>query len=141
MNVQEKIQKIVDSIDGISYEFNDWTRANVKLDTKALPTCLYILPASGQFYFHNGIFRDFPNAMIAFLDKAEFDFEGNENEITVERMKKYAREFIVKLNASGMFQPIVEFIPYTVPYDILDVNLTGVVIDVQLKEIEGICIR
>jgi hypothetical protein len=141
MNVEQKIKQIVETIDGLSYEFNDWSRANVKLDKKALPTCLYILPVSGQLINKNGNFRDWPNALIAFLDKADFDFEGECNEPTVERMKQFARQFIIKVNNSSMFQPLPENTPYSVVYDKLDVNVTGVVIQVQLKETQGVCIQ
>ena len=139
MRVDEKIKQIVETIDGLSYEFNDWTRANVTLDMKALPTCLYLLPVSGTLLNKNGNFRDYPNALIAFLDKAEFDFDGEDNEPTVERMKEYAKSFIVAVNNSGKFTPIPENTPYSVVYDKLDVNVTGVVIQVQLKELQGKC--
>jgi hypothetical protein len=141
MNVQEKVKQIVETIAGLSYEFNDWTRANVKLDTKALPVCLYLLPISGQLMNKNGNFRDHPNAFIAFMDKTQFDFDGEENEPVVERMKDYAKQFILQTNASGMFAPLPENIPYQVVYDKLDVNLTGIVLQVQLKELQGECIR
>jgi len=141
MRVDEKIKKIVESIEGLSYEFNDWTRANVELDNAPLPTCLYLLPVSGQLLNKNGNFRDQPNALIAFLDLAELDFDGEDNEPTVERMKEYAKAFIIAVDKSGMFQPLPEIIPYSVVYDKLDVNLTGVVIQVQLKELQGSCVK
>ena len=141
MRVDEKIKQIVESIEGLSYEFNDWTRANVKLDNGALPTCLYLLPVSGSLLNRNGNFRDHPNALIAFLDKAEFDFEGSENESTVERMKEYAKKFILGVNNSRVFHPFPENIPYSVVYDKLDVNLTGIVIQVKLEELQGSCVR
>jgi hypothetical protein len=141
MNTEQKIRQIVETIQGLSYEFNDWTRANIKLDTGALPTCLYLLPVSGQIINKNGNFRDWPNAQIAFMDKTNFDFEGEENEPVIEQMKNYARQFILKINNSGIFAPLPENIPYKVVYDQLDVNLTGVVIEIQLKELKGNCIQ
>jgi hypothetical protein len=141
MRVDEKIKNIVLQIEGLSYEYNDWTRANVTLDLKTLPVCVYVLPASGQLYNHNGNLRDYPNAMMAFLDKAELDYEGEENEPTVERMKKAAKTFIQRVNSSGMFAPIPETINYRVVYDMLDVNLTGVILELQLKELRGDCIN
>lgn len=141
MRVDQKIRRVVESIDGLSYEFNDWTRANVTLDNAVLPTCLYLLPVSGRLHNKNGNFRDYPNALIAFLDKAELDFDGGENEPTVERMKDYAKRFILTVNSSGMFEPIPEDVAYSVVYDKLDVNLTGIVIQVQLKELKGSCVR
>ena len=141
MRVDQKIKQIVEGIEGLSYEFNDWTRANVEMDNKALPTCLYILPVSGRLHNKNGNFRDYPNALIAFLDKADLDFDGEDNEPTVERMKDYAKRFILAVNSSGEFDAIPEDTPYSVVYDHLDVNLTGVVIQVQLKELRGSCVR
>lgn len=140
MRVYEKIKSVVDSIEGLSFEFNDWTRANVTLDYKCLPTCLYVLPVSGELNAKNGNFRDYPNMLIAFLDKADLDFEGTDNEIVVERMKDYARQFIIAVNRSGLFEPIPDRVSYSTIYDRLDVNLTGVAIQVQLKELQGHCV-
>jgi len=141
MNVEEKVKSIVEKISGLNYNFNDWTRANVELDYERLPICLYILPPSGTLLFKNGNIRDYPSTIIAFLDKADFDFDSTENEVTVERMKFFAKQFVVGLNSSGLFQPLPENITYQAIYDKLDVNLTGVAISVELKEINGICIE
>jgi len=140
MRVDEKIKTIVEQMSGITFEFNDWTRANVTLDFKRLPVCLYILPVSGQMNFKNGNIRDYPNALIAFLDAAELDFDGATNEPTVERMKDFARTFVRLLNKSGMFEPLPDVINYSVVYDKLDSNLTGVVLSLNLKELKGECV-
>lgn len=137
--VEQYIKEIAQSI-GINYMFNDWTRANVELDFKDLPVCVYVLPVSGQLNLHNGKFRDYPNCLIAFLDLAELDFEGEENEITVERMKQFAKKFIIAVNESGKFSPVLETVSYSVVYDMLDQNLTGVTIQLQLKELIGDCV-
>lgn len=141
--VQEKIKTIVESIDGIDYMFNDWTRANVEFDFDKVefPVCLNVLPVSGQLYNHNGNFRDYPNCLIAFLDKADLDFDGEENEGTVERMKEYAKKFIIAVNSSRLFSPIIETVSYSVVYDMLDQNLTGITIQIQLKELIGDCVK
>jgi len=141
MRVDEKVKKIVSGIEGINYEYNDWSRANITLDNLPFPVCLYVLPVSGQLYNKNGNFRDFPDAFIAFLDKAEFDFDGKDNEPTVERMKEYAKKFILAVNNSRMFQPLPESIMYRAVYDLLGVNLTGVIIEIKLEELEGLCVN
>lgn len=141
--VQQKIKKIVQSIDGLDYMYNDWSRANVENDFAKVtfPICLDVLPVSGQLLNHNGNFRDYPNCLIAFLDLADLDFDGEENNSTVERMKAYAKKFIQAVNHSGEFAPISDTIPYSVVYDTLDQNLTGVTIQIQLKELKGDCVR
>lgn len=141
--VQEKIKEIVESINGLDYLYNDWTRANIELDFDKvnLPVCINVLPVSGQLFNKNGNFRDQPNCLIAFLDMAELDFDGEENEGTVERMKTFAKQFILAVNRSGKFAPIPETIPYSVVYDMLDQNLTGITIQIQLKELIGDCVK
>jgi hypothetical protein len=141
MRIDKKIKSIVEQIEGLNFEFNDWTRANITLDTKNLPACLYLLPISGNLKIKNGFAKDQPNALIAFLDKAELDFNGDTNEPTVERMKNFAIQFIKVAKSSEFFEPLPDFVPYSVVYDKLDVNVTGIVLQLQLKESEGKCIK
>ena len=140
MRIDQKIKQIVKGIGGLTFEFNDWTRANYTLSQKKLPVCMYILPVSGTFINKNNNLRDRPKALVAFLDLAEFDFDGKTNERTIERMKHYAKRFIVAVNNSGMFKTIPENVHYSVIYDKLDDNLTGVVLDIELEELVGECV-
>jgi hypothetical protein len=140
MRIDEKIKQIVDSLGGLTFEFNDWTKLNYKLSQKNLPVCMYLLPVSGSFLNKNNNMRDRPKALIAFLVLSELDFEGETNEPTVERMKQYAKRFIAAVNKSGMFKPISEITHYSVVYDKLDDNVTGVVIDIELEELIGDCV-
>lgn len=144
--VKDKVKEIVDGMGRLNFIYDDWARANVRLDREKLPAFVFILPTSGSMHYKNNNFRDAPYCLFAFLDIAdgdnrEFDFDGSENEKTVERMKAEARRFVVALQKSGKFEPISETINYSVVYDELDVNLTGVTIEMQLKEIEGICVE
>ena len=82
--------------------------------------------------------RDFPNCMLAFIDKTDFDFDGKENDEVLERCKNLAMEFVLTANASGLFEPVTGDVRYSVLYDKLDVNVTGVVIELQLREKQGI---
>lgn len=137
--VETKIRQIVEQIGGLHYEFNDWTRLNATLDYANLPVCVNVLPVAGELSNKNGNLRDYPHCLIAFMDKAELDFDGAENEITVNRMKDFAKKFITQVNRSGLFEAINENVPYSIVYDTLDVNLTGVAIELQLKELTGDC--
>ena len=75
--------------------------------------------------------------MIAFADKAKFDFDGVENDEVIERCKGYAVQFIRELNRSELFEWVSDEVPYSVFYDKLDVNVTGIVIELKLKEVQG----
>jgi hypothetical protein len=140
-NIKEKVKSIIEKIEGLSFEYNDWTRANITLDNKELPTCLYLLPVSGSLNMHNGIIRDKPDCLIAFIDKDELDFDGEQNDEIMERMKDFARRFIVEVNKSGLFKPVDGNFIYTSIWDKLDVNLTGIVLEIRLEELDGVCVR
>jgi hypothetical protein len=141
LNVKDKVKSIVEKIEGLSFEYNDWTRANVTENKRSYPTCLYLLPVSGSLVLHNGIFRDAPNALIAFIDLDELDFEGEQNDKIMEQMKDFARQFIVGVDKSGLFKPIGENFRYTSIWDKLDDNVTGIVLEIRLEELQGVCVR
>lgn len=42
--VEQKIKSIVDKMEGITYIFDNWRMANVKLDKVPLPAVINILP-------------------------------------------------------------------------------------------------
>lgn len=143
-NIEFGIKGIVEEM-GVSYFFEDWSRANFKLD-KVLrsnevkfPVCINLLPVSGILSQANGLIKDASNCLIVFADKADLDFDGSSNNITVERMKNLAKLFIARCNESGKFEPITDGVRYSVLYDKLDVNLTGVTLELTLKEATGRC--
>ena len=138
--MEQKKKKIVESL-GIGYMFDDWSRANLKADSPVIkyPLCVNLLPVSGTFSFKTGIVKDSPNCLFAFLDKTDLDFDSKENNEIVERMKRLALKFIAKLNSSGVFEPIEGDIRYSIVYDKLDVNLTGVTVEITLKTVRGVC--
>lgn len=137
MTVEQKIKRIVDSMEGVSYLFDNWQTANIRLDRIKLPAVLNLLPVSGTFNLGRQQLRDCPNCMMAFMDKAGFDFDGTENDAVIEGCKNKAKEFILLSNRSGMFKEISGDIPYSVFYDRLDVNVTGIVIQLKLEETTG----
>lgn len=137
MTVEEKIKTVVDKM-GITYLFDNWQVANIKMDSATLPAAINVLPVSGTFNLSRNKLKDFPNCMLAFIDKTEFDFDGRENDVVLEHCKNLAMEFLLTCNQSGLFEPIEGDIRYSVLYDKLDVNVTGIVIELQLKEVQGI---
>lgn len=77
---------------------------------------------------------------IAFLSPTDFDFDGTENDNIIEQMKRLAIKFVKALNASEYFEVIEGRYPYQVVYDFLDQNVTGVVLNLPLEEVEGVII-
>lgn len=122
----------------VHYAFNDWTRANIELDTLPTPCILYLLPAAGSFMLRNGQVRDFPDVAIAFLDKAVIDENAVHDDSIVERMKRLVLAFVNAYNESGLFEPLEGELRYQVPIDILDSVISGVIIQPKIKEVRGV---
>lgn len=139
LSVMEKVKSIVKKIDGLHFEYNDWSRQNIGV--KKYPACLYLLPVFGELHLHNGIFRDIPNAEIAFIDLDVLDFDGEQNDVVMERMKAFAKQFVFEVNKSGLFKQIPEKFTYKSVWDKLDDNVTGVVLEIRLEELQGVCVR
>lgn len=141
--VEGKVRDIVLKMGAdIEYRFYNWAQLNVEMDKISKPTIVYVLPPSGDFYI-DGIrqeIRDYPEAQIAFLCSTEFDFESDENDALIEKMKRLCFQFIKALNKSGYFSPLEGKLPYQLVYDRLDDNVTGVVITPVLEEEEGVSI-
>ena len=137
MTVEEKIKSVVDEM-GVKYIFENWATANVVLDSSTFPVVLNVLPVSGKFNIGKTQLRDCPNCMLAFIDKTDFDFNGKDNDTIIERMKTLAKDFIKRMNKSGLFEYVSGDVSYSVVYDKLDVNVTGVVIEMPIKEITGL---
>lgn len=137
-SIEDKIRLVASEMKCVQYIFENWQTANVKLDSMALPAMLNVLPASGVMKFGQQQIKDYPNCLFAFMDKVDLDFDGEEANVVVERCKAYAQEFIMRVNKSGLFEPVYGEIPYSIFYDRLDVNVAGVTIEVQLKETKGL---
>lgn len=138
MTVESKIKSIVEKMEGLTYIFDNWQTANVKLDSAQLPAVINVLPISGKFNLGRQQLKDFPSCMLAFVDKTEFDFNGADNDKIIESCKDRAKEFIIRVNESGEFEDIEGDINYSVIYDRMDVNVTGIVISITLKETKGV---
>lgn len=138
-SVERKINKVIQVMDsGLTYIFDNWATANIRIDKLPLPAVINVLPVSGSFNVTARKMKDYPNCMLAFIDKTDLDFDSAENDVVLERCKNLAMEFILTANESELFDPIEGDVPYSVIYDKLDVNVTGIVIEIQLKEKQGI---
>lgn len=137
-SVERKIASVAAKLEGVTYLYDNWATANVRLDRLEFPAIINLLPVSGRFDISRTQLRDCPECMIAFADKTRFDFDGVENDEVIERCKALAVRFILELNKSGLFEWTSTDIRYSVFYDKLDVNITGIVVELNLKEVKGV---
>lgn len=139
--VEAKVRKVAESMgEDVEYLFMNWSQANVAMDAITKPSVVYVLPPSGNLDFSYARVKDYPETQIGFLAPTDFDFDGTENDNIIEQMKRLAIKFIKALNASKCFELIEGKQPYQVVYDFLDQNVTGIVLNLPLEEVDGIII-
>lgn len=139
MNIDSKIAEVCQRIKGITYHFNDWTRANVDLDRVSMPVLINILPIKGGTILKNGKVRETRNAVFGMLDISGNDDTAEEDIATVQRMREFKLKLLIAINNSGYFEPIEGEVSDEVSKDTLDVNVTGVVFEIKLIEKNGTC--
>jgi len=140
-SVEKKIKSVAESMVGFTYVYEDWTRADLRLDRLPLPAIINLLPVSGAMSLKMDQFKDKPNCMFVFVDKVNKDADGKDNDAVFERMKSAAMVFIARMNDSGLFEPIEGDIPYSAILEKLSPIVTGISISVQVKEVKGVCTR
>lgn len=141
MTIEDKVREIAsEQFSEFSYVFEDWYTADKVVEKTALPAIIFILPVSGVLdYGKRGRVKDAENCAIAFVDKVDKEADGRDNETVYNAMKTTAEAFINAINASGFFKPIEGEVPYNVIYEQLSSIVTGVVLQLQLKELVGRC--
>jgi hypothetical protein len=136
---EQKIKELVEQIqsDEFAYIFGSKNEANEVLDSTPMPCVINILPISGTGTIKGNSIKMQPNCLFAFLDKISEE-EKLAEEITEisSRMMAALKEFIARLNKSGYFEPISEFRWESI--EEYDIGAAGVVLDIQLKEKEGV---
>lgn len=138
MTIQQHIKSIAQQM-GIAYIYHNWTSVNQAVSTSQLPVMINVLPVSGSFSVGYEL-TESANCMIAFLDKAEYDFDAEQNDQVVERMKALAKDFLLRLNKVECIENLsLADVSYSVAYDKLDENLTGVILELRISESEGTC--
>lgn len=142
MSIEEKIREIVEQkFPGFSFVFESWDDADNKIGKVSLPAIIMVLPVGGSLDVRMGRVRDGENCAIAFIDKVERDPDGDENERVYTAMKRTAGSFINALNKSSFFEPLDGNIQYYTIYESLAANVTGIMLDVRLKETIGYCLE
>lgn len=138
ISVESKIKSIVKKMRGVTYIYENWATANIEMDDLPLPAVINVLPVSGVVNVSSTQIKDCPNCMIAFADLCPDGASKDDNNIIVDKCKQRAIEFILRVNESGLFEPIDNDVRYSAFYDKLDVGIAGIVLELTLKETQGI---
>lgn len=128
---------------GCNYIYDEWGRVNLHADKIKMGDVVIVetLPTNGQIDTRfSPVVKTSRTAIFAFLKHCNLDFDGVEVGGIIEEMLDLAKTYIVRLDATGAFEPIDGLIEYNSVIDFLDANMAGVRVTLTLKEISGGCV-
>lgn len=127
-----------------AYIYDEWGRVNLHADHLPIGAKVVVetLPTNGQIDTRFApIVKTSRTAIFAFLKHCDLDFKGFEVGHIIDEMLAVAKEYVLRLDATGAFEPIDGLLDYTSVIDFLDANMAGVRVTLELKEIEGVCLN
>lgn len=125
------------------YIYDEWGRVNLYADKLPIGAKVVVetLPTNGQIDTRFvPVVTTSRVAIFAFLKHCDLDFEGVQVGAIIEEMLDTAKEYIVRLDATGKYEPLNGLVDYSSVIDFLDANMAGVRVTLELKEYEGVCI-
>ena len=133
MSIEESIKKIAEEqFSDCGYVFANWYEADEKLNKTACPFILTLVPVDGSIRRKNGRTRNRETMMIGFFDKVPRGADGEDNARVYNRMRELATSFVGAVDASGLFEPLPEEIPYQPWVEKFTDIVTGVVLTLEL---------
>lgn len=128
---------------GCKFIYDEWGRVNLHADKLAIGDVAVVetLPTNGEIdTTFAPIVRTSRTSIFAFLKHCHLDFEGVMVGNIIDDMLAKAKEFIMRLDACGAFEPLSGVIEYNSVIDFLDANMAGVRVTLELKELAGGCV-
>ena len=128
---------------GCQYIYDEWGRVNLHADRIAMGDTVVVetLPTNGRIDTTFAPYvRTSRVAIFAFLKHCDLDFDGVEVGEIIDEMLDVAKEYIVRLDATGAFEPITNLLDFNSVIDFLDANMAGVRVTLELKEAQGECV-
>ena len=141
MTIEQKLREIaVGSMPEMSYVFGTLTEIDEKLDKLQPPFMWVVFPEVGTLTYRYGRWKESFRALVGFFDLTRRDADGEDNIATYRRMLEKAKEFIVAYNASGFFEPVEGDIQTAIHAEVGAANVSGLMIDITIKERISACL-
>ena len=129
---------------GAVYMYDTWERINLRADKLKIGDVLVgeLLPTGGMIDTRFApVVREQRNTSIVFMTHCDLDFEGASVGLIIDDMLALAKRYLVRLDASLVFEPVGNDVEWQVLIDRLDANMAGVALSLTLKENKGECVN
>lgn len=139
-NILTKVERVIrETMPELYYYAGDWPSANRHFDFGKFPAILNLLPAKMQVSFTPKHMKQTGECSFAIFDKVDMDATAEEYCAIVMDCAEYAAELILQLNDSKLFQTIEnKDFDMSPLWNEMDVNVAGVIVNITLKEKQGI---
>lgn len=129
---------------GAVYMYDTWERINLRADKLAIGDVLVgeLLPTGGMIDTSFApVVREQRNTSIVFMTHCDLDFEGASVGLIIDDMLALAKRYLVRLDASLVYDPVGNDVEWQVLIDRLDANMAGVALSLTLKDNQGECVN
>lgn len=129
---------------GAVYMYDTWERINLRADKLKIGDVLVgeLLPTGGMIDTSFApVVREQRNTSIVFMTHCDLDFEGASVGLIIDDMLALAKRYLVRLDASLVFEPVGNDVEWQVLIDRLDANMAGVALSLTLKDNQGECVN
>lgn len=129
---------------GAVYMYDTWERINIRADKLKIGDVLVgeLLPTGGMIDTSFApVVREQRNTSIVFMTHCDLDFEGASVGQIIDDMLALAKRYLVRLDASMVFEPVGNDVEWQALKDKLDANMAGVALSLTLKDNQGECVN
>lgn len=129
---------------GAVYMYDTWERINIRADKLKIGDVLVgeLLPTGGMIDTSFApVVREQRNTSIVFMTHCDLDFEGASVGQIIDDMLALAKRYLVRLDASMVFEPVGKDVEWQALKDKLDANMAGVALSLTLKDNQGECVN
>lgn len=129
---------------GAVYMYDTWERINLRADKLKIGDVLVgeLLPTGGMIDTSFApVVREQRNTSIVFMTHCDLDFEGASVGQIIDDMLALAKRYLVRLDASLVYEPVGNDVEWQVLIDRLDANMAGVALSLTLKDNQGECVN
>lgn len=138
MKIEEKVKELIE-MTGAPCVFDRWDRANVDLDHSMFPVGIMQMPVAGAINVKNGMRTTSYDVIVYFADIIPYDATAEQHADVIHASLDRCYKFLAL--ASKYFTPVSSPVRFRCLYDVTDVNVTGVSMELTLTELERKCLK
>ena len=140
-----EINKILECMqrDGLvaSIMYQSPAKSNVVVGSKQQPTAVFFCISKTEIDITMGTQSESGICSVYFLDRSNLDFDGLQNEQTIDRMKNIAINFVGRVMSSKDIKFNNTNVKLNSKYNVFDAKLTGVAVEFETMYIQKKCLE